>query len=56
MSGGDEVDGAGDLSGRFGVVIPWIFAVAEDGQEGQGWWEKRKRNPKRLGEWSQAAF
>ena len=34
--------------------VSWIFAEAEDAKE--DWWEKRKRNPKRLGELSQAAF
>jgi hypothetical protein len=33
--------------------VPWIFAVAEPGGS---WWERRKRNPKRKGEISQAAF
>jgi PD-(D/E)XK endonuclease len=41
-------------SGAKPGFVPWIFAVAEDAEE--GWWEKRKRNPKRLGELSQAAF
>lgn len=31
--------------------IPWIFAEADE-----SWEERRKRNPKRLGELSQAAF
>jgi hypothetical protein len=33
--------------------VPWIFAVADPGES---WWERRKRNPKRMGEISQAAF
>ncbi len=36
---------------RFNNFIPWIFAEADE-----GWREKRKRNPKRMGERSQAAF
>jgi PD-(D/E)XK endonuclease len=38
------------------TIIPWIFAVAEDAGSEEGWWEKRRRNPKRLGEMAQAAF
>jgi hypothetical protein len=34
--------------------VPWIMAVAEDAED--AWWERRKRNPKRMGEVSQAAF
>jgi hypothetical protein len=34
--------------------IPWMMAVAEE--PGDGWLERRKRNPKRMGELSQAAF
>jgi hypothetical protein len=42
------------------TIVPWIFAVAEDAEDNSNdeerWWEKRKRNPKRLGEIAQAAF
>ena len=40
--------------GPVSQMIPWIMAMAED--EEAGWWERRKRNPKRMGEMSQAAF
>jgi hypothetical protein len=46
----------GDGSGDGKVVpgfVPWIFAVADPGES---WWGRRKRNPKRIGEVSQAAF
>lgn len=44
MAGGEGCDlGA--------VYVPWIFAEADD-----GWREKQKRNPKRMGELSQTAF
>ena len=35
-------------------IIPWIMAVAEEPEE--TWSERRKRNPKRLGEIAEAAF
>jgi len=35
----------------YGVVIPWLMAVAEG-----KWWERVRRDPKRSGEISQAAF
>lgn len=35
----------------FTLVLPWLMAVAED-----SWFERRRRNPKRRGEVSQAAF
>ena len=35
------------------IIIPWIMAVAEDGDSAS---ERRKRNSKRMGERSQAAF
>ncbi len=47
---GDDGRGAA-LDEGFGTIIPWIFAQAED-----GWRERWKRNPKRMGEMSQAAF
>jgi PD-(D/E)XK endonuclease len=36
------------------TIIPWMMAVAEEPRD--GWREKRRRNPKRMGEMSQAAF
>jgi hypothetical protein len=57
-SGGDGVgDDVGDGVGDGGAVrgfVPWIMAVAEE--PGDSWLERRKRNPKRMGELSQAAF
>jgi len=47
------VEGGGD-SGAVAGFIPWIMAVAVE--PGDSWWERRKRNPKRMGELSQAAF
>jgi hypothetical protein len=38
------------------AIIPWIMAVAEDEGSREEWWKRRERNPKRLGELSQAAF
>lgn len=43
----------GEQSYQFSVVLPWIMAEAEPGG---AWWEKRKKNPKRIGEVSQTAF
>ena len=45
-------DGGGDAEAVPGY-IPWIMAVAD---RDQSWSEGRKRNPKRMGEMSQAAF
>jgi hypothetical protein len=39
--------------GGAGTIIPWMMAMAE---RKESWWERRKRNPKRMGEVSQAAF
>jgi hypothetical protein len=39
--------------GAGGTIIPWMMAMAE---RGESWWERRKTNPKRMGEVSQAAF
>jgi hypothetical protein len=39
--------------GAVGTIIPWMMAMAE---REESWWERRKRNPKRMGEVSQAAF
>src|SRR5947209_3031039 len=39
--------------GLHAEVLPWLMAVADPGE---GWWERRRRNPKRMGEVSQAAF
>jgi hypothetical protein len=33
--------------------VPWIFAAADPDA---GWWERRRSNPKRMGELAQAAF
>lgn len=49
MAGDGEPIGAGDE--RSDNFVPWIFAEADE-----GWKERRKRNPKRMGEMSQAAF
>jgi len=46
-------DGDGDLELAVPGYLPWIFAVAEPEES---WWERACRNPKRMGEWSQAAF
>jgi hypothetical protein len=48
----DGADGVGD-GGAVRGFIPWIMAVADPRES---WWERRKGNPKRLGEISQAAF
>jgi hypothetical protein len=48
--GADMVRDGGAVRG----FIPWIMAVAEE--PGDSWLERRKRNPKRMGEVSQAAF
>src|SRR5712691_6313094 len=39
--------------GAVGTIIPWMMAMAE---REESWWERRKTNPKRMGEVSQAAF
>jgi hypothetical protein len=49
MDGDDELRVSGNE--RVGNFVPWIFAEADD-----SWSERRKRNPKRMGEMSQAAF
>ena len=49
MSVGEEWKAGG--GGVVGTVIPWMMAMAEE-----SWWERRKTNPKRMGEVSQAAF
>jgi hypothetical protein len=48
-------DGAGWEDGDLAVpgYVPWIFAVADPDA---GRWAGQKRNPKRMGELSQAAF
>jgi hypothetical protein len=38
---------------RYGLVVPEMFAAADSREK---WWEWAKRNPKGLGEVSQAAF
>jgi hypothetical protein len=48
---GDLVDGGlGDAVPGF---VRWISAAADPDP---GWWERQRRNPKRMGELSQAAF
>ena len=49
----DGMRGVGEAIGEDGNPgwIPWIRAEADE-----GWRERRKRNPKRMGELSQAAF
>jgi hypothetical protein len=44
--------GAGK-GGEYGVVLPWLMAVVDPNEK---WWKRLRRNPKRLGEVSQAAF
>ena len=39
--------------GEYGVILPWLMAVVDPNEK---WWKKFRRNPKRLGEVSQAAF
>jgi len=54
-------DWGGDRDGDGKVVpgdavpgyVPWMFAEAD---ADAGWWERRRSNPKRMGELSQAAF
>jgi hypothetical protein len=46
--GGEEFVAGCDL--EIGGFVPWLMAEAEEG------WEKEKKNPKRIGELSQAAF
>ena len=40
-------------SGDYSVILPWLMAVADPKEK---WWRRLRRNPKRLGEVSQAAF
>jgi hypothetical protein len=40
-------------SGDFSAILPWLMAVADPKEK---WWRRLRRNPKRLGEVSQAAF
>jgi hypothetical protein len=51
---GDEGTDSIQEGGAGPGYVPWIMAVAEDAED--AWWERRKRNPKRMGEVSQAAF
>jgi hypothetical protein len=46
-----RVDGDGDYA--VPGFVPWIMAVADPDAS---WWERACRNPKRMGEFSQAAF
>src|SRR5271169_2350180 len=45
--------GRGASKGEFSVILPWLMAVADPGDV---WWRRLRKNPKRLGEVSQAAF
>jgi len=36
--------------------VPWIFAVADPAYDPANWWKRYRRDPKRSGEISQAAF
>jgi hypothetical protein len=38
--------------GEFSIILPWLMAEAEAG----AWWKRLRKNPKRLGDVSQAAF
>ncbi|MBZ5680339.1 MAG: hypothetical protein LAO24_09560 [Acidobacteriia bacterium] len=49
-SGNQTIAGEG---ARATQVLPWLMAVADPRE---AWWERRRRNPKRMGEVSQAAF
>jgi len=48
MGGKNERAGGDDE-----LVVPWIFAMADPDAE---WWKRFRKNPKRSGEVSQAAF
>jgi PD-(D/E)XK endonuclease len=50
MSNGEKW---GEANAAVPGYVPWMFAEA-DGDA--GWWERRRSNPKRMGELSQAAF
>ena len=50
-----DSDSGGDSGLAVPGYLPWIFAAADSGAEGS-WWERACGNPKRLGEFSQAAF
>jgi hypothetical protein len=50
MSKGEEWGGGDDAVPGF---VPWIVAEADSDP---AWWERRRSNPKRMGELSQAAF
>ena len=63
MADGLELGVDRELEGAVPGYLPWIFAVADPresdlGQSDRGgsWWERAGGNPKRMGEWSQAAF
>jgi hypothetical protein len=49
------ISGARREDGTARGFVPWIYAVAEE-DPGPSWWERQRKNPKRLGELSQAAF
>jgi hypothetical protein len=57
MDSDSDLDGDSDLA--VPGYLPWIFASADSGSEADAdasWWERACGNPKRLGEFSQAAF
>jgi PD-(D/E)XK nuclease superfamily protein len=39
-------------NGDYSAILPWLMAEADSGE----WWKELRRNPKKLGEVSQAAF
>ena len=47
--------GAGRTTGKgeYSMVLPWLMAAADPADK---WWKRLRRNPKRSGEISQAAF
>jgi hypothetical protein len=47
--------GARRVDGAVRGFVPWIFAAEEEGPN-PSWWERQRKNPKRMGELSQAAF
>lgn len=46
-----DVHSEGGDDGPYAGTVPWLLAVQE-----VGWWKRLRKNPKRLGEVSQAAF
>jgi len=52
--GEEQKEQKSENGGEFSMVLPWLRAEAE--ADPGKWWKKLRRNPKRLGEISQAAF